>query len=64
MDRKPTIEEIRRFQGYDKPRVKKPIQECQLVDRFGNIHARGTYALCQWKKKQLGGQLTINIIRW
>lgn len=62
MERQPTKQELRKFHGYT-PKPKKPIQEFQLIDRFGNIIIRGNYALCQWKKNQLGGSLTIKTIR-
>jgi hypothetical protein len=65
MERKPTKQEIINFHGYNKPkRVKLPaIVECRLVDIFGNIVKRGSYALCEYQKKILGGNLTIKVIR-
>lgn len=63
MDRQPTKQELLKFHGYlPVKKVKKPpIVECQLIDSFGNILCRGSYALCNDQKKSKGG--TIKVIR-
>jgi len=65
MERQPTKQEILNFHGYNKSKRVKlpPIVECRLVDIFGNIVKRGSYALCSYEKKILGGNLTIKVIR-
>lgn len=61
MERQPTPEEIRRFNatrsGNTAP--KRKVLSYELKDNFGNILARGAYALCKHRKNQIGGLLKI-----